>query len=283
MRISPLPLALLLLATLPVAAQSQTPAPLVNPTGQAPAEQAAAKQSAPQAGGALNPNSSVDDVLDALDARGRNLREFVADVSLTESDEATGFDSVRTGHVWYQKLKDDDRIRVTFDQKLEGRFAKDDKVEYLLSRGWLWDRNYARSVEVKRQVLKPGEKVNLLKLGEGPFPLPIGQSKEEVHKEFDVAKAEPGADAPKGTVHVTLKPREGTRLATKFKVIEVWVDPRTNMPVRIEALDANETTRRTTDMTNIKVNPQPPLGDRDFALPQIDENKWEKHTEPYED
>jgi len=283
MRISPLPLALLLLATLPVAAQTQTPAPLVNPTGQAPAEQAAAKQSPPQAAGALNPNSSVDDVLDALDARGRNLREFVADVSLTESDEATGFDSVRTGHVWYQKLKDDDRIRVTFDQKLEGRFAKDDKVEYLLSRGWLWDRNYARSVEVKRQVLKPGEKVNLLKLGEGPFPLPIGQSKEEVHKEFDVAKAEPGADAPKGTVHVTLKPREGTRLATKFKVIEVWVDPKTNMPVRIEALDANETTRRTTDMTNIKVNPQPPLGDRDFALPQIDENKWEKHTEPYED
>ena len=38
----------------------------------------------------------------------------------------------------------------------------------------------------------------------------------------------------------------------------------------------------TTDLTNIKVNPEPALGDRDFALPQIDEGKWEKHTEPYE-
>jgi hypothetical protein len=36
-------------------------------------------------------------------------------------------------------------------------------------------------------------------------------------------------------------------------------------------------------LTNIKVNPEPALGDRDFALPQIDENKWEKHTEPYAD
>ena len=30
-------------------------------------------------------------------------------------------------------------------------------------------------------MLKPGEKLNLLKLGEGPFPLPIGQKKEDVY------------------------------------------------------------------------------------------------------
>src|SRR5207247_4350925 len=137
-----------------------------------------AESPAPQPQGRpLSPDSSVDEILDALDARGRNLREFVADVSLTENDQATAFDSIRTGRVYYQKQKDDDRIRVIFDEKLEGRFAKSEKVEYLLQKGWLTDRDYQRSVEVKRQVLKPGEKVNLLKLGEGPFPLPIGQAK----------------------------------------------------------------------------------------------------------
>jgi hypothetical protein len=55
------------------------------------------------------------------------------------------------------------------------------------------------------------------------------------------------------------------------------------MPVRIEALDVNETTRRQTDLTNIKVNPEPALGERDFVLPRIDETKWEMHTEPYAD
>ena len=257
---------------------AQNPPALVNPVGQnaeAPARR--------QAGAALSPNSSVDEVLDALDSRGRNLREFVADVSLTEVDTATQLESTRTGRVWYQKQKDDDRIRVTFAEKLEGRFARDEKIEYLLDDGWLIDRDYRRSVEVKRQVLRPGEKVNLLKLGEGPFPLPIGQPKAEVHREFEVTRGQASPDAPKGAVHVRLKPREGTRLARKFNMIDVWVDPGTSMPVRIEALDVNETTVRTTDLKNIRVNPEPGLGDRDFALPKVEEGKWEMHTEPYAD
>jgi outer membrane lipoprotein-sorting protein len=232
---------------------------------------------------AVNENSSVDEVLDALDSRGRSLSGFVADVTLSENDEATQAESRRTGRVWYQKRQGDDRIRVTFDQKAEGRFSKPDKVEYLLDGGWLVDRDYRRLIEVKRQVLRPGEKVNLLKLGEGPFPLPIGQPKEEVHKEFEVSKGDPALVGPKGAPHVALKPREGTRLARKFAQIDVWVDPQTGMPVRIEALDANETTRRTTELKNIRVNPEPALGDRDFSLPKIDEGKWELHTEEYQD
>jgi outer membrane lipoprotein-sorting protein len=269
-------LASLLAATV---VNAQTAPPLVNPTaGAAPA---AAQQPRPAA--AISENSTVDEVLDALDARGRNLREFVADVNLKETDEATQADSERVGKVWFQKQAEDNRMRVVFDQKLQGRFAKPEKLEYLLDKGWLTDRDYGRSVEVKRQVLRPGEKINLLKLGEGPFPLPIGQPKDQVHKEFEATRSPLVDGDPKGTVHVTLKPRKGTRLAEKFNVIEVWVDPRINMPVRIEALDVNETTRRQTDLSNIRVNPQPALGDREFTLPRIDENKWELHTEPFND
>src|SRR2546421_2404681 len=136
---------------------------------------------------ALSEASSVDDVLDALDARGRSLNQFTADVTLTEKDEATAVDSQRSGHVWYQKRQGNDRIRVTFDQKAEGRFNKPEKLEYLLDGGWLVDRDYRRSIEVKRQVLRPGEKINLLKLGEGPFPPPIGQPKADVHREVEVS------------------------------------------------------------------------------------------------
>ena len=231
----------------------------------------------------VSEHSSVDEVLDALDSRGRNLNQFMADVTLTEVDEATQLESQRSGKVWYQKRQGNDRIRVTFDQKAEGRFNKPEKLEYLLDGGWLVDRDYRRSIEVKRQVLRPGEKINLLKLGEGPFPLPIGQPKQDVHREFDVSKGDRTMGGPKGAPHVALRPKDGTRLARKFKQIDVWVDPHTQMPVRIEALDVNEVTRRTTELKNIRVNPEPALGDRDFALPRVDENKWELHTEPYED
>ena len=247
-------------------------APQANPVGAN-----AAAQGSPQG------DPFVNQVLDALDARGRSLEQFVADVTLSELDEATQAGSERSGRVWYHKRQGNDRIRVVFEQKAEGRFNKPEKLEYLLEGGWLVDRDYRRAIEVKRQVLRPGEKINLLKLGEGPFPLPIGQPKEDVHREFEVSKGDPALEGPQGTWHVALKPREGTRLARKFAQIDVWVDPQSQMPVRIEALDANETTRRTTELKNIRVNPQPSLGDKDFTLPKIDENKWELHTEPYED
>jgi len=260
------------------AAVAQDKAPLINPTGAGanpPANTSAA--------GPLTADASVDQVLDALDVRGRNLEQFVADVTLTEVDEATQLESERTGRVWYQKRSGNDRIRVTFDKKAQGKFDRPEKLEYLLDGGWLIDRDYRRSIEVKRQVMRPGEKINLLKLGEGPFPLPIGQPKEDVHKQFEVGKGDAALGGPKGAPHVALKPREGTRLARKFAQIDVWVDPQTQMPIRIDALDANETTRRTTELRNVRVNPNPALADRDFALPNIDENKWELHAEPYED
>src|SRR5256885_6163211 len=98
-------------------ARAQNPPALVNPVGQDGAVPAGAAQAKPPAGGGpLSEKSSVDEVLGALDARGRNLREFVADVSLKEIDEATQLDSIRTGRVTYQKQKDDDRIRVVFNQ-----------------------------------------------------------------------------------------------------------------------------------------------------------------------
>ena len=231
----------------------------------------------------LSENSSADEVLDALDARGRNLSQFVADVTLTEIDESTQHESQRSGRVWYEKRQGNDRIRVVFDTKAEGRFNKAEKLEYLLEGGWLVDRDYRRSIEVKRQVLRPGERINLLKLGEGPFPLPIGQPKADVHREFEVSKGDPALGGPKGAPHIALKPKEGTRLARKFAQLDVWVDPQTQMPIRIEALDVNEATRRTTELRNIRVNPEPALGDRDFTLPRVDESKWELHTEPYED
>src|SRR6185295_10789202 len=116
------------------------------------------------------------------------------------------------------KGEGDSRLRIIFDQKFFGEKQQpNSKVEYMLDKGWLTDRDYKRKIEIQRQVLKPGQKVNLLKLGEGPFPLPIGQPKEEVLKMFEVKKIDANKDDPPDTVHVQLSPREGTRFAKKFK------------------------------------------------------------------
>jgi outer membrane lipoprotein-sorting protein len=130
-------------------------------------------------------------------------------------------------------------------------------------------------------ILRPGEKMNLLKLGEGPFPLPIGQKRHDVLNQFDVRKIESKPGDPADTVHLELIPKSGTSLARKFKSIDTWVSLPDEMPVRISTLDFTGATERSTDLSNVQINPD--LTDADFELPKIDEKEWNLIEEPYQD
>lgn len=255
-----------------LAAQKSPPAA---PPGEPPAKAAPRPR---QKGGALSADSTVDQILDALDARGRNLKSFVADVTLAEGDATLANEVTRRGRAAYQDSGDGRaRLRVTFVERDTGTRVFDEKIEYLLEGGWLTDRDYQRKIEVRRQVLREGEKIDLLKLGEGPFPLPIGQKKEAVYEQFDVTKVKPDKDDPAGTVRVRLTPKPDGQFARKFEEIDVWVDPRTNMPARIDTVEGE--TVRTTELTNFTVNPKPALRDEDFRLPAIE--GWDRHQEPF--
>lgn len=230
---------------------------------------------------ALTASSGVDPILDALHEVGRELRNFTAQVVLTETDLISADSFSRDGRVWYQKKGEGDaRLHVVFDTRTTGEDKPvNEKVEYALDKGWLVDRNYKKRIEVNRQVLRPGEKINLLKLGEGPFPLPIGQKKEDVLRLFNVSKIAGKSTDPAGTVHLQLTPKAGTQFERKFSQIDVWVDLSTHFPRRIETLDKNQTTSRTTDLSKIEVNGA--VKDSDFSLPAINEGEWQRHDEPF--
>ena len=229
--------------------------------------------------GVLLPGSSVDQVLDALDAKGDGLKDFTADLKLTEEDTAVGNSVVRIGKVWFQKLPGDDaRMRLTLDKKQVKDKTIDEKLEYVYSGGWLIDRDYRRKLNVRRQVVRPGEKINLLKLGQGPFPLPLGQDKADVHALFDVKKVEPAKDDPPNSIHLQLTPKKGSQYEKKFEAIDFWVDPKSQMPLRVQTSEGDQI--KTWDLTNIKVNPG--LADSDFVLEPVDQKDWQIDERPFE-
>jgi len=243
--------------------------PLVNPVGSDPPP-------APADNGA-----GIDPVLIQLEQTGQGLKEFSAKIKLTESDNSLGTDSVRVGTVQFQKKADGSaRIHVLFNMRIAGnRGFPNDKVEYLLDGPWLIDRNYQTQNEVKRQVLKSGQKMDLFKLGEGPFPLPIGQKPEDVHQLFDVKMIGPSKDDPANAVHLQLIPKPGTDLSRKFHSLDVWVDSKTHMPARVDTTDPKDQTTRSTELSDIVVNPAGGLPDNDFKLPNIDGQNWNRHVE----
>lgn len=259
---------------------AQEAASATAPSAGAGAAPTTAATSGAAAAGALPADASVDQTLDALDTIGRDLKSFTATVKLSETDVIAQDTVVRTGKFVYQSLgAGDSRLRITFDTRIQDGASQPQKIEYLLDKGWLIDRNYARKIEVNRQMLRPGEKVNLLKLGEGPFPLPIGQKKEDVHKQFEVKRVELSEGELKDAIHLQLTPLPGTRFERDFSTIEVWVDQNSHMPVRIETEDKNLTTVRTTDLSDVKVGVQ--LGDGDFKLPEIPAGEWQRRDEPF--
>jgi hypothetical protein len=224
-------------------------------------------------------------ILDRLHKRGQTLQGFTADVSFDERDNDLGLSTLRSGIVRFaDNHKGDARLLVSFLKVREDEVERNDRIEYLLAGRVLTDRNYKFRKEVRRQVLAPGESVNLLKLGEGPFPLPIGQDPAEVLKQFAVYPPETpapatgkGTPAPSGIV---LVPRQGTRLADKFSRIEVWVDASSDMPAVITTTEAAGMKTRTTKLTALKINP--PFKDADFALGKIDLEAWSVTEIPYE-
>ncbi len=257
-------------------AQGQRGTPISEPPPAKPAPAgppaSAANESNPTA------DASVDQVLDALDRRGDSMSDFTADLRLQEDDEQTGNSIVRTGKIWFQKLPNDDaRMRLTLDKKEVKGKTIDDKLEYVFAGGWLIDRDYGRMINKRRQVVRPGEKINLLKLGESPFPLPLGQDKADVHQMFDVKKAQPAKDDPAGTIHLQLTPKKGSQYDRKLDAVDFWVDQKSEMPVRIVTIEGPQI--RTWDLSNVKVNAG--LKDQDFELPPVDEKKWQLSEEPF--
>ncbi len=229
---------------------------------------------------ALSSRSTVDEVLDALDARGRSLQDFSAVVRLTDTDSMSGDSTINIGKVILQRKGEDDaRIRIVFTEKQVGnKILPPVDHEYTLDNGQLIERDYQSKHETRQQILKPGQKLDLFKLGQGPFPLPLGQKKEDVLQIFGVQKIDPAKDDPPGTVHLQLTPKPGTPFARQFKTIDIWVETASDMPRRIQTEDVAEVTTKTTDLTNIKINGG--ASDRDFAEPPLPDG-WDVVEGPY--
>jgi outer membrane lipoprotein-sorting protein len=228
----------------------------------------------------IAPDATSDQVLESLKTRGDTMKGFSANVKLTNFDNATADSHSDSGKFLFQKVGDDDaRIRINFSQRTEGSKLFPEQHEYAVSNGWVLERDYQKRVETDRQVAKSGEKLNLLKLGQGPFPLPVGQDPADVKKQFDVTLIAPAKDDPAATVHLLLKPKGLTDMARKFAQIDVWVDRQNGMPDRIVTLDNTRENMATADLTDIRLDVN--LTDADFALPQIPRSDWDVTSEPY--
>lgn len=226
----------------------------------------------------------VDGLLQKMHDAGADLRTLSAAVELEDFDSISQANPVRLGTLALRRGETGGEgvaFHVVFNARRDGVDgpARREKIEYLLVGDELVDRNYAAKTQVSRKLAEEQAQRDLLKLGEGPFPLPIGQPVEEVRAQFDVLEIDPAdknlnpwnVEAIEGTRRLRLTPKAGSSLAKEFLFIDVDVDPATGMPRQVTTVDKAETSLRIARLSDIQVNAN--LEDA-FVLEDVDLSDW---------
>jgi hypothetical protein len=242
------------------------------------------------AGTALDPD--IDALLTKLEQAADDLRDFQSKLTYEKYDPLLDRTETRAGELVYQ-LKPDGtkRFAVLFDTLfvLEGESdvgRKETKLRHYIFDGvWLAEIDHDARQFIKRQVVAPGEQLDPLKLGEGPFPLPIGQKKADILARFDVQKLQvPSAGLLARLTDVdgvALIPKAGTHEARDFSRVEIFYDRNTMLPVGVNALgaelmdddDPSSRERKTVWLRELKRNEGVDEGKLDITPPRA-EDGW---------
>lgn len=224
--------------------------------GQNAAAAAAQVEGRPGAGEGFK---DADSLLNALETTGQDMTSLTADIRYTKVSELQGDRQLRTGKLFYVSGKPAApagqsaeagqpaaarKFAIQFDQEWLDGVRRDYQETYIFDGEWLVEKYPKENppLFLKRQVVPPGEKFDPLRIGEGPFPIPIGQRKADILNRYTVellpagAGLEAGADAlpeqksemqqltdaARGASQLRLVPRPERAEEEAFSEIRLW-------------------------------------------------------------
>lgn len=247
-----------------------------------PPQQAAPEQAAPA--------TDAGAWLDKLERSGRETRDFSAGVTMERIDALSDDREVRRGRVVVEGLPGAGRrIAVIMEEHIDGsgRGSADNRL-FIFEGGWLLEFDTPRKRLTRRQLVRPGETIDPLRVGEGPFPVPLGQPRADVEREFEVSLGtlpdaplfKRLADRSDQLFTLALAPRQGRPLAQDVKQVRVTYERATLAPVAIEVLAGTE------DITRVLLRDPTLNGGLDDAKrallspPQFDAAAWTVDSRP---
>ncbi len=189
----------------------------------------------------------VEKVLDQLEEQGRTLKDFTASATMEKFEALTDDREIRRGRVVVVGPSGGQReIAIIFDETIDstGRGSTDSR-RFIFAKGWLSEFDVERKQLIRRQLAREGETFDPLRVGEGAFPVPLGQPKADVLREFTVTIGEiPTAPFFKSLqssdlIALRLVPRAGTEMARDTAAIVMVFEKTTVAPKAVEVQAVN--------------------------------------------
>jgi len=185
--------------------------------------------------------ATASDLLQQLENSGKGLKTLQSSLRRTRFfSELEGGDT----HVWTGRLIYDAstqtpppvqtlrRFRIDFDTVARGSVQSNAKTSWIFDGEWLTEVDHTAKQVHKRQIMPPGQRVDPLALGEGTFPLPIGQQRDKILERFDAELLPPdrfeyfqGGRLPeplKETYQLRLIPKAGRDEGRRLAEARLW-------------------------------------------------------------
>lgn len=228
------------------------------------------------------------ELLTALEIADRDIRTFASEIRYTRLFEIQGDVQTRIGKLYFKTDPPRETsaaandsgmvparrrwVAVRFTEMIVGGRRDKQEQVWVFDGEWLVEKNPTERQFIKRRMVRSGETYDPLRVGEGPFFVPVGQKREDMEVYFTAELREvsdglsdaydESRDAMlralgrnlEGTVQLMLTPKPGLRQVQDFALIRVWYDARTLLPRASMSID--------------------PLGDIDvFELFRVDVNE----------
>jgi len=250
--------------------------------------------------------TTADQLLTGLETANRDLTSLRAQIQYTrDSGRLEGaVQTVRRGTIHYAaKLpgvgaaapdaKGPARrgFSVRFNEMIVDQAKRDERREFVFDGEWLVEKYPGEKQFFKRRIVPPGEVADPLRIGEGPFPIPIGQKREDIQARFDTTLVDPMEGIPDNqprtkkiieedsAYQLKLIPKAGTDEAREFKEIRLWYRSKDLLPRMAQTINRENGTAQVVLIELVRNEPvDPKLFD---TTPPKKEDGWQIEVDEF--
>jgi len=224
-------------------------------------------------------DARVDEILTALQERSDGLRDIRSEVRFVEDDQINLTKRTKQGRLQFLITEPNPRFLIHFAKtETEGVLGKQEW--YVFDGQWLHQVLERVEQITKQEVARPGEKIDLFDLEKAPFPLPFGQKKEQILRNFDVRLVPASGGDPENSDHLVCVPKPDSRLRRRYDKLELFVDRNVHLPRRIVVTKSGGMEINTADFPDLSdrsINAG--VTEKDFDRPAA----WKKYKEVVEE
>ncbi|MFO0856930.1 MAG: hypothetical protein U0640_06195 [Phycisphaerales bacterium] len=174
-----------------------------------PATSAPAQTTEPKVAGCYAPDGSAitdpaEQLLAELETADQGLKTLQARVLYTRTFELQGDDQKWQGSLAFETTPNADpaqpaerKFAVRFNQSEIGKRVQNEDKTFIFDGHWFTERNANLKTLTRREIVKQGEAADPMRIGDSPFPLPIGQKRADILSRYNVKRisAMEGIDA----------------------------------------------------------------------------------------